>query len=167
MVGSRLFCQASNDATDVRAWVAYLRIGNSKNKEAWILPLTGKLPELIEHRMIKRRLDCPYVFHRNGKPIRDFRGSSATACKNSGLVGGRAGVVPHDLRRCAARNFSRAGVREHVAMRITGHKTASMYRRYRIVDERDLREATESLQEYLEKQPQGSVVVPMRKASGD
>jgi hypothetical protein len=52
-------------------------------------------------------------------------------------------------------------------MRITGHKTASMYRRYRIVDERDLREATESLQEYLEKQPQGSVVVPMRKASGD
>ena len=52
-------------------------------------------------------------------------------------------------RRCAARNLSRAGVREQVAMRITGHKTASMYRRYRIVDERDLKEATESLQAYL------------------
>ena len=54
---------------------------------------------------------------------------------------------------CAARNLSRAGVREQVAMRITGHKTASMYRRYRIVDERDLKEATESLQAYLTTQP--------------
>jgi hypothetical protein len=36
-----------------------------------------------------------------------------------------------------------AGVREGVAMEITGHKTRSMYRRYRIGDERDLREATE------------------------
>ena len=151
---------------DVRAWIAYLRIGNSKNKEAWILPLTGRLRELIEHRMNNRRLDCTYVFHRNGKPIKDFRGSWATACKNSGLVGGKAGVVPHDLRRCAARNLSRAGVREQVAMRITGHKTASMYRRYRIVDERDLREATESLQEYLETQSQSAVVVPIKKANG-
>ena len=38
-------------------------------------------------------------------------------------------------------------------MRITGHKTASMYRRYRIVDERDLKEATESFQAYLKTQP--------------
>jgi integrase len=151
---------------DVRAWVAYLRIGNSKNKEGWILPLTGRLRELIEHRMTSRRLDCPYVFHRNGKQIKDFRGSWATACKNVGLVPGRAGVVPHDLRRCTARNLARAGVREQVAMRITGHKTASMYRRYRIVDERDLKEATESLQEYLEAQSRSSVVVPIKKAAG-
>jgi hypothetical protein len=34
-------------------------------------------------------------------------------------------------------------------MRITGHKTASMYPRYRIVNERDLKEATQSLNGYL------------------
>jgi integrase len=100
-----------------------------------MLPLTGRLREIIEGRMEKRRLDCPYVFHRSGRPIKDFRVSWATACKKVGLVGGRGGVIPHDLRRCAARNLSRAGVREQVAMRITGHKTASMYRRYRIVDD--------------------------------
>ena len=37
-------------------------------------------------------------------------------------------------------------------------KTRSIYRRYRIVDEKDLREATEKLQIHLEEQPkQGSV----------
>jgi hypothetical protein len=48
-----------------------------------------------------------------------------------------------------------------------GHKTASMYRRYRIVDERDLKEATESLQSYLKTQPQTPVVVPIRKPVGE
>jgi integrase len=132
-----------------------------------MLPLTGRLREIIEGRMAKRRRDCPYVFHRSGRPIKDFRVSWATACKKVGLVGGRVGVIPHDLRRCAARNLSRAGVREQVAMRITGHKTASMYRRYRIVDERDLKEATESLQSYLKTQPQTPVVVPIRKPAGE
>jgi len=70
-------------------------------------------------------------------------------------------------RRCAARNLSRAGVREQVAMRITGHKTASMYRRYRIVDERDLKEATESLQAYLKTQPKTPVVVPIKRTVGE
>jgi len=35
--------------------------------------------------------------------------------------------------------------RKQSQMEITGHKTRSMYRRYRIVDERDLREATARL----------------------
>ena len=74
------------------------------------------------------------------------------------------GTIPHDLRRCAARNLSRAGVSESVAMEITGHKTRSMYRRYRIVDERDLREATERLQSHLEEQPKDSTVVAMKAA---
>jgi hypothetical protein len=34
-------------------------------------------------------------------------------------------------------------------MKITGHKTPSMYRRYRIVDENELREAQEKLQQHL------------------
>jgi integrase len=64
------------------------------------------------------------------------------------------GTIVHDLRRCAAKNLSRARVPESVAMEITGHKTRSMYRRYRIVDERDLRDATEALQVHLDQQPQ-------------
>ncbi|MGH7356225.1 MAG: hypothetical protein ACRELS_16815, partial [Candidatus Rokuibacteriota bacterium] len=43
--------------------------------------------------------------------------------------------------RSCVRNLEKAGVSQAVAMKITGHKTPSVYRRYRIVDEADVREA--------------------------
>jgi hypothetical protein len=58
-------------------------------------------------------------------------------------------------------------VPEQIALKITGHKTASIYRRYRIVDERDLQEATERLDNYLGDQPTTTIVAPIRKAVGD
>jgi integrase len=135
-----------------------LRIENSKNKEARILPLSGRLLELFQERLKMRRLDCPFVFHHGGKRIGDFKKAWNTACNDSGL----AGTLVHDLRRCAARNLSRAGVPEAVAMEITGHRTRSMYRRYRIVDEKDLREAAERLQAHLEKQPKVQTVTSLQ-----
>ena len=131
-----------------------LRIENSKNKESRILPLTGRLWEIVQQRAKERRLDCPFIFHTEGKRIGEFRKSWKRACKLSGLEG----VIVHDLRRCAARNLSRAGIPESVAMEITGHKTRSMYRRYRIVDEKDLREATERLQSHLERSKASTVI---------
>lgn len=145
---------------DIEGRTARLRIESSKNKEPWILPLAGRLWEIIQNRLSVRRLDCPYVFHSDGQKIGDFKKAWKTACKRSGLEG----TLVHDLRRCAARNLSRAGIAREVAMRITGHKTESMYRRYRIVDEKELREAQETLQSHLERQPRASVVAPLRVA---
>jgi len=47
----------------------------------------------------------------------------------------------HDLRCSAVRNLERAGVSRSAAMKLTGHKTESVYRRSTIVAENDLREA--------------------------
>jgi len=62
---------------------------------------------------------------------------------------GLPGRPLHDCRRTAARNLIRAGVPERIAMVLLGHKTRSMFDRYNIVSDRDLRQAGERLTDYL------------------
>ena len=57
---------------------------------------------------------------------------------------GLEGTLVQDLRRSLARNLSQAVVPEALAMESAGNKTCSRYRRYCIVDGRDLLKATEN-----------------------
>ena len=76
----------------------------------------------------------PWVFHRSGKKVTDFR----TVWTNATKAAGVPDLLFHDLRRTAVRNMRRDGVPQVIRMKISGHKTDSMERRYNIVDDADL-----------------------------
>ena len=84
----------------------------------------------------------PVVFHIEGNPFKSYRKAWKTACRKAGLPG----RIPHDLRRTAVRNLVRAGVSEVVAMKMTGHKTRSIFDRYDIVSQGDLNDAARKLE---------------------
>ena len=124
----------------------FLRLepGTTKNQEGRAFPITPGLRVILERRKeLTRRCEraqariIPLVFHRSGRPIHSFRRSWKEACKKAGLPG----LLFHDPRRSAVRNLERASVPRSVAMKLTGHQTESIYRRYAIVAEADLREA--------------------------
>jgi integrase len=135
---------------DFVAGTVTLDVGTTKNDEGRVLFFTAELRSLLEAQRdhteaIQRKLGriIPDVFHRMGKPIRDFRGAWANACS----AAGQPDRIPHDFRRSTVRNLVRTGITESVAMRMTGHKTRSVFERYNIVSEGDLRAAARRLDE--------------------
>jgi integrase len=119
--------------------------GEARNGEGRMFPLTPELREILEEQRDRvRELEkatgqiIPWVFiHPDGTPIRDFRGAWAKACEAAGVPG----RLVHDFRRSAVRNLERAGVPRSAAMKMTGHKTEAVYRRYAITDSAMLQEA--------------------------
>lgn len=150
---------------DVDESAGVIRIETTKSGEPRTLPYATlpALADLIQHRrdvtdavQKKRGMVVGSVFHRNGEPIRYFRRSWMAACVAAGLgkevrdakdrlVERIVYRIPHDYRRSAARNLSRAGVPERVIMQLCGWKTRSVFDRYRIVAERELAEGLAKL----------------------
>jgi len=127
---------------------------DSKNREPRIFPF--KYHARVEQVLRRQRQAvsaweretgrlCPSVFHWRGRPIQKLRRSWQRACELAGLQG----RLLHDFRRTAVRNLIRAGVQQAIAMKITGHKTDSIFRRYLIVDEELLAQATGAVAELL------------------
>jgi len=120
---------------------------DSKNDDPQSMPLDDELLKVIERRWKAREYRTregaigvsAYVFHRRGKPIPSstFNRQFAEARKAAGV----AGKLFHDLRRTAARNMIRGGVPQSIAMRVTGHRSDSMFRRYDIASLDDKAEA--------------------------
>ena len=162
---------------DVQQGIVRLDPGETKNDEARTLYLNEELLKEIHGLFTKRRLGCPSVFHRNGHPFRDFRDSWEKACKTAGLWAmdeKKERMAPtrlfHDFRRTGIRNMIRSGIPERVAMMVSGHKTRTVFDRYNIVSQEDLKEAARKQQAYLKNQTviadsYNLVTIDLKKAS--
>jgi integrase len=116
---------------------------DTKNDEAQLLPMPSLLVDMLKAMTPK----TGRVFDGT-----NLRKNWMKACAAAGLgtiieVEGKPydpryeGLTIHDLRRSAIRNLMNAGVSENVAMKISGHKTASVFRRYHIVSSNDVTNA--------------------------
>ena len=125
-----------------------------KNKSGLVLPLVGELDRIMTRRLAVQREAVPWVFYhiRHGivQPVGRFDKAWKIACVKAGLPTDKATKMHfHDLRRTTARNLNRAGVPDRIAISLMGDKTRSMYDRYNIVDEEDMREASARMQDWL------------------
>ena len=140
------------DGTD-----AALTTHTTKNDEGRVLRF-DTMPELAEALQRRRAYTeamevangarIAFVFHRNGKRVRDVKEAWETALEKAGFpkvkdARGRTWNAYrwHDFRRTTATTLIEAGVPEEVAMKVTGHRTREVFRRYRIVGTTALAEA--------------------------
>jgi len=136
------------ERVDLKNGIVRMEPGETKNDEGRTFYLDSELKDIFRSLFRERRLDRQNVFIRDGEPIKGFRKAWLTACKKAKLKG----TLFHDLRRTAIRNMVRAGIPEGVAMKISGHKTRSVFERYNIVSDRDLKLATKKQEAYFSEQ---------------
>lgn len=117
----------------------------TKNSEARVIPL----PDVLVERLRKQEPKSGLVF--DGTNLRT-EWAKACAAVGLGTVEERksekgwtwqkyTGLIVHDLRRSAIRNLRLAGVDEADAMKISGHKTTEVFRRYNIRTTEDIQAA--------------------------
>ena len=152
-----------------------LKPGTTKNREGRTFPLFPELRALLEaQRAYTERIQrdqgriIPWVFHRRGERIRSFYDAWRAAVIRAGYGEPRtdddgnviydangkpkmkATMISHDFRRTAVRRLERAGVSRSVAKKLVGHKTDSIYERYAITNEQDLKEGVAKVARLLD-----------------
>ena len=142
----------------IERWLE-LEPGTTKNDDGRKVKMTAEIYELAL-ACVRGKNPDDFVFTRaNGTPVRDPRDDWYGLCVASGLgryvpakrangedYGKYVGLNPHDFRRAAIKNMDSLGVSQTISMKISGHRTISAWRRYRIGDDPDLESATAKIE---------------------
>jgi integrase len=116
----------------------------TKNGEVRLVPMTPAVHQVFNELWKERRLDTKRVFLYNDKPVQRIGTAFKAACRRAGITNLRI----HDSRHTASTNLRRAGVDTATAMKIVGHKSDRMHRRYNTIEPQDLHQAAAKLHSF-------------------
>jgi integrase len=128
-------CPTTDKGPDLQRGFITLSERDTKNGESRLVPLTTNVRHALAELFKVRSLLTNKVFlYYNGRSVGSVKKAFNTAVKDSGIQNFRF----HDLRHWAVTNLRKAGVDTVTAMKIVGHKSEKMYKRYNHVNERIL-----------------------------
>lgn len=133
------------ERVDLKRGFITLRAADTKTKSARQVPMTPDVRMLFQQLAKVRSLVSRHVFLYKGRPLKRVSRSFKTALKDAGVLDFRF----HDLRHCASTNLRRSGVDTATAMKVVGHKSEKMWKRYNSIEDQDLTQAAQHLNRYL------------------
>ena len=125
---------------------------DTKTGEGRCVYFNGEVRSILERLGKIRSISHNFVFTFRGKPLKSIKVGLARALKKANIANFRL----HDLRHTYATNARKAGVDRTVIMKLTGHKTLSMFTRYNSVDEADARQALQLMEGYFGNMNRGT-----------
>ena len=122
---------------DLKGGFIRLRAEDTKTKAGRAIPIHPELTMILKRAFKVRQLNCDRAFHRDGKPLRsnDLRWVHEVVCKGTGIED----FTFHDFRHTCINNWRREGHDYFKIMAASGHKTMSVFKRYNMVDEKELK----------------------------
>jgi len=148
------------DRVDIKRGFITLRSLDTKTKTARQVPMTPDVKVTLQRLAKVRTLTTVAteavsrnVFTYEGRSLQRVSRSFKTAPKDTGISDFRF----HDLRHCASPNLRRAGGDTATAMKIVGHKSEKMWKRYNAIEERDLTQAAQKVHKYLQENTRGAL----------
>ena len=136
------------DKVDLAQELVRLGAEDTKTSEPRVVFLCDRAYGILKVAGRVRSLDHNRVFTYRGKPLKKIKKAFTSACRKAGKVNFRF----HDLRHTFNTNMRKAGVDHSVIMKLTGHKSPSMFQRYNTVDVDDAKLAYSRLEELLSQE---------------
>ena len=118
---------------------------DTKTGESRHVYFNGEVRNVLERLGKVRSISHNFVFTYRDKPLKSIKVGLASGLKKAKIKDFRL----HDLRHTYTTNARKAGVHETVIMKLTGHKTRSMFTRYNSVDETDAKQALKLMEGFF------------------
>jgi len=128
---------------DLRGGFIRLRAEDTKTGKARSIPIHHELIGILKRVLKVSPLNCNRIFHRDGKPINSnhIRWAHDLVCKKAGIED----FTFYDFRHTCINQWRKDGHDYFKIMAASGHKTISVFKRYNMVDEKELRSLIESV----------------------